>query len=64
MSEKTQMTHNEKIWRLIRIRISQFLQYKTNETGVGFLPGTIFEIVALCHPPPPPSVGGHFIFIP
>jgi len=47
MSEKTQMTHNVNFWRDIRIRLSQFLQDKTNETGVGFLPGTIFENVAL-----------------
>ena len=56
MSEKTQMTDDEKIWRLIRIRISQFLHKKTKETGVGILPGTntALEIVALCHPPPHP----------
>jgi hypothetical protein len=40
MSEKTQMTDDEMIWRLIQIRISQFLHKKTNETGVGILPGT------------------------
>ena len=37
---KTQMTDDENIWRLIRIRISQFLHKKTNETGVGILPRT------------------------
>jgi hypothetical protein len=56
MSEKTQMTDDEKIWRLIRIRISQFLHKKTKETGVGILPGTniVLEIVAIFHPPPLP----------
>ena len=54
MSEKTQMTDDEKIWRLIQIRIRQFIHKKTIETGVGILPGTniAHEIVALCHPPP------------
>jgi hypothetical protein len=49
MSEKTQMTDDEKIWRHIRIRIRQFVQKKKKkETGKGILPTTniALEIVA------------------
>ena len=66
MSEKTQMTDDEKIWRLIRIRIRQFIHKKTKWDRVGLftrdqyctwsrraLPSTT---------PPPPSVAILYIY--